>query len=295
MLGRNPGRRAGISRFRDSPFGCISSPCSVGFLRPTMDFTRIKYTVDRRTAVITLSRPDKHNALDDIMVEELSAAFQTALRDAAVKVVLLRADGESFCSGADLAYLRRISTFDFNQNQKDSLQLMKLFQQIYALRKPVIGLVQGAALAGGCGLATVCDIVIAARETAQFGYTEVRIGFIPALVMVFLLRRVGESRARELTLRGHTIGAEEAMEIGLVNSTVPAIELDEAGRRLADELITRNSGSSMGLVKELLGRIHGMSTTDALEYAANLNALTRMTEDCKKGIDAFLRKEPLQW
>ncbi|OGU47559.1 MAG: methylglutaconyl-CoA hydratase [Ignavibacteria bacterium GWC2_56_12] len=260
-----------------------------------MDFTRIKYTVDRRTAVITLSRPDKHNALDDIMVEELSAAFQTALRDATVKVVLLRADGESFCSGADLAYLRRISTFDFNQNQKDSLQLMKLFQQIYALRKPVIGLVQGAALAGGCGLATVCDIVIAARETAQFGYTEVRIGFIPALVMVFLLRRVGESRARELTLRGHTIGAEEAMEIGLVNSTVPAIELDEAGRRLADELITRNSGSSMGLVKELLGRIHGMSTTDALEYAANLNALTRMTEDCKKGIDAFLRKEPLQW
>lgn len=260
-----------------------------------MEYTRLKYDLRERTAIITLSRPEKHNALDDLMVAELMQALTQASRDASAKVVMLRAEGESFCSGADLAYLKKLSEFDFNQNQRDSQQLMKLFLQIYTLRKPVIALVQGPALAGGCGLATVCDIVIAARETATFGYTEVHIGFVPAIVMAFLLRRVGEGRARELTLRGHTISAEEALQIGLVNHVVPAMQLDDEGERLAQEIAVRNSASSMGLIKELLGRIHGLSTPDALEYASNLNALTRMTEECKKGIAAFLNKEPLRW
>ncbi|MCU0452133.1 MAG: enoyl-CoA hydratase-related protein [Bacteroidetes bacterium] len=260
-----------------------------------MEYTRLKYEIRGRSAIITLSRPEKHNALDDLMVAELGQAFTHASRDGTAKVVILRAEGESFCAGADLAYLKKLSEYDFNQNQRDSQQLMKLFLQIYTLRKPVVGLVQGPALAGGCGLATVCDIVLAARETATFGYTEVHIGFVPAIVMAFLLRRVGEGRARELTLRGHTISAEEAYQMGLVNRLVPAMQLDEEGERLAQELADRNSGSSMGLVKELLGRIHGLSTADALDYASNLNALTRMTEECKKGIAAFLNKEPLRW
>ena len=244
---------------------------------------------------IVLSRPEKHNALDDTMVGELSSAFSLAQKDSEVKVVLLKAEGESFCSGADLAYLQKISKFDFNQNQQDSTSLMKLFLQIHTLRKPVIALVQGNALAGGCGLATVCDIIVAGRETARFGYTEVRIGFIPAIVMIFLVRRVGEGRARELSLRGNTLTAEEALQLGLVNQVVPAIELEEFGNKLANELIEKNSASSMGLIKELLSRIHGMSTNDALDYAANLNALTRMTDDCKKGIESFLKKEPIKW
>mgnify|MGYP001589494878 CR=1 FL=1 len=260
-----------------------------------MDYTRLKYDVRGRSAVITLSRPEKHNALDDVMVAEMAMAFTVASRDASVKAVILRAEGESFSSGADLAYLRKMADYDFNQNQKDSQQLMKLFLQITTLRKPVIALVQGPALAGGCGLATVCDFILAARETATFGYTEVHIGFVPALVMVFLLRRIGEGRARELTLRGHSVTADEALTLGLVNKVVPAMELEAEGERLAQELAERNSGSSMGLIKELLGRIHGLSTADALDYAANLNALTRMTEECKKGIAAFLNKEPLRW
>lgn len=260
-----------------------------------MDYTRLKYDVRGRSALITLSRPEKHNALDDVMVTEMATAFTAASRDASVKVVILRAEGESFSSGADLAYLRKMADYDFNQNQKDSQQLMKLFLQIYTLRKPVIALVQGPALAGGCGLATVCDIILAARETATFGYTEVHIGFVPALVMVFLLRRIGEGKARELTLRGHSVSADDALALGLVNKVVPAMELESEGERLAQELAERNSGSSMGLIKELLGRIHGLSTPDALDYAANLNALTRMTEECKKGIAAFLNKEPLRW
>jgi methylglutaconyl-CoA hydratase len=260
-----------------------------------MEYTRIKYDVANHICTITLSRPDKLNAIDDIMVAELSSAFQSSQRNGDVKVVILNAEGDSFCSGADLAYLQKISKFDFDQNQKDSNNLMKLLLQIYTQRKPVIALVQGNALAGGCGLATVCDFVVGARETATFGYTEVRIGFIPAIVMVFLMRRVGESKARELTLRGNTFSAEEALRIGLINSVVPAIELESAGNKLAHELVSHCSPSSMGLIKELISRVNGMSMSDALDYAANLNALTRMTDDCKRGIDAFLNKEQVKW
>lgn len=260
-----------------------------------MDFTRIKYQTDQRICSITLSRPDKHNALDDLMITELTSAFQTAQRDADVKVILLKGEGESFCAGADLTYMQRITKYDFNQNQEDSNNLMRLFLQIYTQRKPVIAVVQGNAIAGGCGLATVCDIVVASKETARFGYTEVKIGFIPAIVLFFLVRRVGEGRARELTLRGTIISAEEAFRMGLVNYVVPETDVEHFGMNLAVELSKNCSSSSLGLIKELLSRIHGMSVTDALSYAANLNALTRMTDDCKKGIDAFLKKEQMKW
>lgn len=259
------------------------------------DFTRIKYAVQQQICTIALSRPEKHNALDDQMIKELSAAFHTAQKDSTVKVIVLKGEGESFCSGADLAYLQKISKFDFNQNQDDSNALMALFLQMYSHRKPIIAAVHGNALAGGCGLATVCDLVVASRETARFGYTEVKLGFIPAIVMIFLVRRVGEAKARELTLRGNIFSAEEAYKIGLVNFVVPETHLEEFSLQLASDLIKQCSASSMGLIKELLARLHGMSTTDALHYAANLNALTRMTDDCKKGIDAFLKKEPLKW
>jgi methylglutaconyl-CoA hydratase len=260
-----------------------------------VEFSRIKYTRSQRVGQIVLSRPDKHNALDDLMVSELAQAFTQCQRDPDVKVIILAAEGESFCAGADLTYIQRIAKFDFNQNLEDSTSLMRLFLQIYTMRKPVIALVSGPALAGGCGLATVCDFILAARETAAFGYPEVRIGFIPAIVTEFLVRRVGEGRARELVLSGETLSGEAAERIGLVTRTVPAMELEKAGQVLAADLAAKNSASSMGLIKELLARVHGMATSDALEYAANLNALTRMTDDCKRGIEAFLNKEEIRW
>lgn len=260
-----------------------------------MEFTRIKTHTEKRVCTITLSRPEKHNAFDDLMVAELLTAFQSAQRDSETKVILLKAEGESFCSGADLAYLQRVAKYDFIQNQEDSHNLMRLFLQIYTQRKPVIALVQGNALAGGAALATACDIVVASRETARFGYTEAKIGFIPAIAMLFLVRRVGEGHARALTLRGNIISAEEAFRIGLVNMIVPETEIGRYGADLASEIVKNCSASSLGLVKELLSRIHGMSFKDSLSYAANLNALTRMTDDCKRGVDAFLKKEPLKW
>lgn len=260
-----------------------------------MEFYRITYSIQKRVAQITLNWPEKNNALDDQMVSELTQAFVQTQRDAQVHAVILRAEGDSFCSGVDPSHLQRISKFDFNQNLQDSTDLMKLFQQIYTLRKPVIALVHGAALAEGCGLATVCDFILAARETAKFGYTEAQIGFIPAIVLIFLVRRIGEGRARELALQSKVINAEEAFELGLISKAVPAIELEKIGAQFANDLITTNSGTSMGLIKELLARVHGMATSEALEYASHLNALTRMTDDCKKGIEAFLNTKPIKW
>ena len=260
-----------------------------------MEFYRITYKIEKRIGIISLNWPEKQNALDDQMVSELTQAFVQTQRDANIKAVILRAEGDSFCSGMEHSYLQRISKYDFNQNLQDSTDLMKLFQQIYTLRKPVIALVQGEAIAGGCGLATICDFVIAARETAKFGYTETKMGFIPAIVLIFLVRRIGEGRARELVLQGDIIDAEESFKLGLISKVVPSIDLEKTGLQLANELITNNSSTSMGLIKELLARVYGMETGDALDYASHLNALTRMTDDCKRGIDSFLNSKPLEW
>jgi len=260
-----------------------------------MDYVRITHEINKHISIITLNQPEKENALDNQMITELTQAFIQSQRNSDVKAVLLRAAGDTFCTGEDIEYLQRVSKYDFTQNFQDSTDLMKLYQQIYTLRKPVVCLVQGPALAGGCGLMTVCDFIIASRETATFGYTESQLGFIPAIVLIFLVRRIGEGRARELVLQSRVIDADEAFSLGLISKVVPGFELEKSGFDLINELITKNSGTSMGLIKELLSRVPGMVTNDALDYASHLNALTRMTDDCKKGINAFLNTKSIKW
>ena len=261
-----------------------------------MEFYCLKYSVHQRTAVITLDWPEKQNALDNQMVAELTQAFLLAQKDSSVRVITLRAEGDMFCSDMEQAYVRRVAQYDFNQNLQDSTDLVKLFMQISTLRKPVIALVQGPALAGGCGLAAVCDFIVAAKETARFGLIEPTIGWIPAIVLTFLVRRIGEGRTREFALRGRILNAEEALDLGLISRVVPSVELEQTGRDLAEELMTNNSGASMGLIKELLSRTQGMPTSDAaLEYAANLNALARMTDECKRGVEGFLNNQQTKW
>lgn len=260
-----------------------------------MQFSRLLYETSDRKATITLNRPEKRNALDDVMVGELTTAFTQAGREPNIKVVIIQGSGTAFCAGADLEYLNRITQFDLEENRNDSGKLANLFRSIYELRKPVIAVVNGPALAGGCGLASVCDFVIASEEDASFGYTEVRIGFIPAVVMIFLVKRVGEAKARELIVRGNIIKAAEAHAIGLVNKVIPAAELHEAANSLADELVSQNSLHAMGLCKEMLSKLHGLNLPDSLDFAANMNAAARMTPDCKAGIAAFLNKEKMRW
>lgn len=254
----------------------------------------VEYTVKERIGRITLNRPDKRNALSPEMVEGLKQAFDRAAKDDQVKVILLNASGEAFCAGADLAYLQQLQNFSFEENLADSNQLKELFVNIYTHPKVVIAQVQGHALAGGCGLASICDWVFAVPE-AKFGYTEVRIGFIPALVSVFLLRKLGEGAARELLLCGELIAADRALAIGLINCVVAADKLEVEVNDFASRLIASNSADSMKLTKKLIAEVQGMTLTQALQHAAESNAHARGTNDCKRGIEAFLNKEKIIW
>ncbi len=260
-----------------------------------MDYSRIIYSTEKRIAVITLNCPDTKNAFDAQMSIELMQAFTQAQRDSNIRIIILKAEGDTFCSGYELKYFEKIEKYDFNQNLQDSINTMKLFQLIYTLRKPVVAVVQGPAISVGCGLISVCDYIISARETAKFGFSEVQYGSIPAIALLFIVRKIGEGRARDIVISGNMFDSEEAFRIGLVNKVVPMIDLNKYAVNFAEELISNNSGSSMGLIKELLSRIHGMTTSDALDYASHLNALSRMTEDSKHGIEAMRNDEKLKW
>ncbi len=254
----------------------------------------IKFDVENRIGYITLNRPQKRNALSHEMVTELKEAFAQAEDDESVKVIVLRAEGEAFCAGADLEYLKMLQDFSFEQNLADSNHLKELFLQIYMLKKVVIAQIQGHALAGGCGLATVCDFAFAVPE-ANFGYTEVRIGFIPAIVMVFLIRKIGEARARALLLSGSLCSSHEAHHMGLVNEIMPPDELAPEVRDFALQLIESNSGYAMAVTKQMIGRVQGLPIEEALDFAAEMNAKARSSDDCRRGIAAFLNKEKISW
>lgn len=256
--------------------------------------TFVEYAVKDRICTITLNRPDKRNALNEKVVSELKQAFAQAANDANAKVIVLAAKGSAFCAGADLAYLQQLQQNTYDENLADSNHLKELFHQIYTHPKVVIAKIQGHAIAGGCGLATVCDFSFAVEE-AQFGYTEVRIGFIPAIVKVFLLRKIGEGKAKELLLSGDLISADEAKDFGLINRVVKEGELDEAVNEFAKKLVKKNSGQSMQFTKQMIAQVQEMGLEEGLNYAAAQNAKARASEDCQKGIAAFLNKEKPSW
>lgn len=254
----------------------------------------VLYEVNNRIGYITLNRPEKRNALNNELVKELISCFSTAENDPLVKVVVLRAVGDAFCAGADLAYLQQLQSNTYEENLADSNQLKNLFLKIYTLKKVVIAQVQGHALAGGCGLATVCDFTFSVPE-AKFGYTEVKIGFIPAIVSVFLLRKVGEQKAKQLLLTGNIIKASEALAIGLIGQVVEANKIELAVHEFANQLIHSNSTQSLQLTKQLITQVQNMSLENALDFVVEMNAKARATEDCKKGISAFLNKQEIKW
>ena len=260
----------------------------------TNKMQHIHYSVKDRLGYIRLNRPEKRNALNFETVAELREAFGQAAADENVKVIILGGEGKAFCAGADLAYIQQLQQNTYEENLEDSRHLKELFYQIYTHPKVVIAQVNGHALAGGCGLATVCDFSFAVPE-AKFGYTEVKIGFVPAIVMQFLIRKIGEGKARELLLSGKVISAEEAKVYGLINEVVEAPELENRVGEFAQELCRNNSGESMGLTKQMMAEVQGKGLETVLEYAAAQNARARSTGDCKKGITAFLNKEELKW
>lgn len=254
-----------------------------------MSFKNILYSVTDGAAEVILNRPEKMNSLDEILISELTGLFNEISESKDIKSVILSGAGGNFCSGLYLDYLQKISQYDITENKTDSQNFKKMLLSIYNCSKPVIAKISGYALAGGCGIATACDIIVA-DESAKFGYTEVKIGFIPAIVMPFLLKRVPETHAKDLLLTARIISSDEAYEIGLINRITLKQELDSEVKKLID-LFANNSSSSMALTKQMFRHVPSITFEDALNYACDLNANTRMTEDFKNGISKFLNRE----
>ncbi|HWF90632.1 MAG TPA: enoyl-CoA hydratase-related protein [Terriglobales bacterium] len=257
-----------------------------------MSYQTIHLALHRSCATITLNRPEKRNAISYELIAELLAALsEVAASDS--RVLVLTGAGPAFCSGMDLDDLKGLLGRSPEQNLKDSETVAQLFRTIYEFPKPSIAAVNGAAVAGGAGLATLCDFTLAVPE-AKFGYTEVRIGFIPAIVSTFLLRQVGEKHARELLLTGKLIGADEALRISLINEVVPAETLTTRTNELAEQLAA-NSPESLLATKRLLRDLARAELDDQLRLSVHENAAIRATADFREGISAFLEKRKPKW
>jgi len=238
---------------------------------------------------IALNRPEKRNALNDQLVLELKHIFNKTAHREDIKTISLKGNGNAFCSGADLEHLQKMRNFSREENLKDSLSLADLYLLIYTHPKPIIAVVEGAALAGGCGLASACDFVLAS-ENAKFGYPEVKIGFIAALVSVFLTRQVGERTSKDLLLTGKTISATEAKNIGLINEVFSVHEIIKAEQELISSL-SLNSSFAIKSSKKLFN-----SQIEAeLNNLAQLNAEYRESGDFIEGITSFIEKRKPKW
>jgi methylglutaconyl-CoA hydratase len=243
-------------------------------------------------ATITLNRPEKRNAISSQMIDDLVAAFAEAEASPS-RVVILAGSGKAFCAGMDLDGLRALASQSHEQDLEDSRRMAGLFHRIYSFPKPTIAAVNGAAIAGGCGIATLADFTLAVAD-AKFGYSEVRIGFIPALVSVFLRRQIGEKYARDLLLSGRIIDAAEAFRLGLVGEIVPAERLAARARELAGTLLAASPLSIARTKRLLLESEAGALHTD-LERAIDANADIRATADFREGLASFLEKRDPKW
>lgn len=244
----------------------------------------ILYEASNGIARITLNRPDKRNALN----RELLQAIKEAIRGS-TGVVVLSGAGRDFCSGADLSGLQRTSEASVLDNMEDARGMAELFLQMRYHPYPIVAAVRGRALAGGCGLATAADVILAS-ESAQFGYPEVNIGFVPAMVMAILRRSVSEKRAFELIAMGEIVSAQSAFELGLVNRVFSDETFDIDVNAYASKLAAKPA-SAVTLSKQLLYHMDGMSFDTAMGSGVQMNALARMTDDCRRGIEKFMRKE----
>jgi methylglutaconyl-CoA hydratase len=243
-------------------------------------------------ATITFNRPDKRNAISHELIDELLRALGEVEQSSA-QVLLLTGAGKAFCSGMDLDNLKSITGRTAEENLKDSQTMGLLFRSIYEFPRPTIAAVNGPAIAGGCGIATLCDFTLASTE-AKFGYTEVRIGFLPAIVSTFLVRQIGEKRARDLLLTGRIVGAHEAFHIGLATEVVEAANLLTRAHELAAQLM-ENSPASMTATKQLLTGYSFEELNSNIRAAVDSNARIRATDDFREGVSSFLEKRRPKW
>lgn len=257
-----------------------------------MNYKTVQLTSESGIATITLNRPDKRNAISYELIDELLAALDEVARSSSL-VLILTGAGKAFCSGMDLENLKGLLGRSPEQNVQDSENMARLFRTLYEFPKPTIAAVNGPAIAGGCGVATLCDFTLAVLD-AKFGYTETRIGFVPAIVSTFLLRQIGEKHARDLLLTGRIIGADEAYRLGMVNELIAPEKLLARAHELASQLM-ENSPVSLQCTKRLLSDLARRELDWQLQSAIKENAAVRSTQDFREGITSFLEKRKPRW
>ncbi len=246
----------------------------------------LEVTVSAGVCRLTLNRPDKRNALSGDLIAALVHALESAAGDTSIRVIAISGAGKDFCAGADLAELERVTDLGHEESVADAMSLGNLFIQMRSHPKPIVAVVHGRALAGGCGLATACDLVLAAAD-AEFGYPEVDIGFVPAMVMAILRRKVTESVAFDLVMTGERVSAERAERIGLANRVFAEDDFETGTSRLLEKLAAKPA-SALELSKALLYELDGGGFDEAIRRGAEVNAIARRTDACREGVRRFL-------
>lgn len=243
--------------------------------------------IENETAIVSLNRPEKRNALSPGLIREFIDIFRSCETDSSVKSIIVTGSGKAFSAGADLAYLQQLQNNSILENDKDSELISGMILAVYECDKPVVGAVNGPAIAGGCGLATACDFIIADRTNCMMGYSEVKIGFLPAIVSFLLLRRLPEFKARQLLISAEILNAERALETGLIDQISDDVMKDSI--ELCSKL-NKNSTDSIALTKRLIRETSSLNYKNSVKLSQKYNVISRSTEEFKSGIDKFLNK-----
>ena len=254
----------------------------------------LEIEIKNRIGYLILNRIEKKNALNFEFIRNLKTALDDLAENSEVKLLVIKSSSDVFCAGADLEYLISLKDNSYQDNLRDTQHIAELFDKIYNFPKLTIAQVEGHAIAGGCGIATAADFCYATPE-AKFGYSEVRIGFIPALVSIYLIKKIGESKARELLLTGKLVSGEEAVKLGLINTIVEKESMQNFIENISLNLVHTTSEISIRETKKLLLQLHDKSWEEALNIATTANAKMRETSDFKKGLNSFINKEKLTW
>ncbi len=257
------------------------------------EYKTVLMEIENGTAMLTLNRPDVHNAFNNDLINELTDAFTKLNNEESVRAIVVTGNGKSFCAGADLNWMKSVVNYDYEQNYQESLKLAELMHLVFTHKKPVIAKVNGAAIGGGVGLMSSCDILIA-DENAKFGLSEVNLGLVPAAISPYVMSRIGEAIARELFITGERITAARALEIGLLNKIVPKDKLDTAVQEKL-ELILQNGPEAVRTVKKMIFDVTQMKFPELTEYNARLIASLRISREAQEGMNAFLEKRKPKW
>ncbi|MBU1319015.1 MAG: enoyl-CoA hydratase/isomerase family protein [candidate division Zixibacteria bacterium] len=258
-----------------------------------MKYVTLTYERLHGVGRITFSRPEIHNAFNGVMIDELYDLFDRLNRDKGVRVVVLTGEGKSFCAGADLNWMRAVKDYSYEKNFSESLKLAEVFHLIYSCPKPVVGRINGAAIGGGTGFVAVCDIAIASTN-AVFSFSEVKIGVVPACISPYVIKRVGEGRAREFFLTGERLTTDQALQSGLINRAVPPEDLDAEVDAMVAQLIS-SGPKALKCCKDLLDTVSDQSLQDAKIHTARVIANLRKSDEGQEGMDAFLNKRKPNW